>query len=298
MRTKIGLKALAISIVLVIVASSVAMYSATDVEKGLSEGGGKGVIALVMPPFIGVAGASPVDVAAQREGTTFLKEEAGISAYTNVGEAIDIEKVKATFRIIEYETSEYIIGSVPLPDYEETEDVHVYVHKDGWVVTYYLKEEVVAKILDWNDYTTDEKITGTKLEDGVSVVCNAAGVPIRDLKYYDFRYPNAEKLMIIADAQWTEGTDTFNIKLPGEFVFYDRSYSHYTYDSYGSTLKIDENEISSIGECGGYSVTHYGQLSPTQLSLDTFHTVSLWLDESIGYMGESFNAIVLIYREA
>ncbi len=104
--------------------------------------------------------------------------------------------------------------------------------------------------------------------------------------------------MIIADAQWTEGTDTFSIKLPGEFVFYDRSYSHYTYDSYGSKMKIDENEISSIGKCGGYSVTHYGQLSPTQLSLDTFHTVSLWLDESIGYMGESFNAIVLIYREA
>lgn len=34
MRTKIGMKALAISIVLVIAASSVAMYSATDVEKG------------------------------------------------------------------------------------------------------------------------------------------------------------------------------------------------------------------------------------------------------------------------
>jgi hypothetical protein len=31
-----------------------------------------------------------------------------------------------------------------------------------------------------------KKITGTKLEDGVSVVCNAAGVPIRDIKYYDF----------------------------------------------------------------------------------------------------------------
>ena len=299
MRTKVGLKAFAIAIVLVIAASSVAMYSATDVENWLSEGGGNGVIALVTPPFIGVAGASPVDVAAQRAGTTFLEEEAGISAYTNVGEAMDIEKVKATFRTIEYETSEYIIGSVPLPDYEETEDVHVYVHKDGWVVTYYLKEEVVAKILDWNDYTTDEQITGTKLEDGVSVVCNAAGVPIRDLKYYDFRYPNAEKLMIIADAQWTEGTDTFNIKLPGEFVFYDRSYSHYAYDSLGSTLKIDENEISSLGACNDYPVTHYGQLSPTQLSLDTFHTVSLWHSGNLNnYKGEAFDAIVLVYREA
>jgi hypothetical protein len=297
MANKKVLKALAIAIAIVIVASSVAMYSATDVKKGIAGSGGKGVISLMAPPFIWVAGASPADIAAQRAGTTFLKEEAGISAYTNVGEAIDIEKVKTAFRTIEYVTSEYLIGSVPLPDYEETEDVHVYVHKDGWVVAYYLKEEVVAKILDWNDYTTDEQITGTKLEDGVSVVCNAAGVPIRDLKYYDFRYPNAEKLMITADAQWTEGTDTFKIKLPGEFVFYDRSYSHYTYDSRGSKMKIDENEISSIGGCGGKSVTHYDQLSPTQLSLDTFHTVSLWLD---GYRGgeKAFTAIVLVYREA
>jgi len=45
--------------------------------------------------------------------------------------------------------------------------------------------------------------------------------------------------MIVADAQWTEGTDTFNIKLPRDFVFYDRSYSHYAYDSDGSTMKID-----------------------------------------------------------
>ncbi|NQE46361.1 hypothetical protein C5S31_10105 [ANME-1 cluster archaeon GoMg2] len=295
MRNNVGMKALAIAIAIVIVASSVAMYSATDVEKGIDGSGGKGVISLMPPPFIGVAGASLVDVAAQRAGTTFLKEEAGISAYTNVGEAIDIEKVKATFRTIEYETNEYIIGSVPLPDYEETEDVHVYVHKDGWVVTYYLKEEVVAKILDWNDYTTDEKITGTKLEDGVSVVCNAACVPIRDLKYYDFRYPNAEKLMIIADALWSDGTDTFNVKLPSDFVFYERSYSHYLnpspyYDG-NSDMYIDEGKISDMA---GYR-TNYGLLSPTQLSVDDFHTVKI-----IGahHVDKTFDAIVLVYREA
>jgi len=302
MRNKVGLKALAILFAIVMVASSVAMYSVTDVKKGINEGGGKGVILLVAPPFVEVAGASEAagggGGGAQRAGTTFLEEEAGISTYTNVGEAIDLEKARTAFRTIENETDEYIIGSVPLPGYPETEDVHAYVHKDGWVVTYYLKEEPVAKILDWEDYSTDEKITGTKLEDGVSVVCAAAGVPIRDPKYYDFRYPNADKLMIIADAQWTEGTDTFKIKLPSDFVFYARSYSHYAYDSDGSTIKIDENDISSIGYCRDYSVTNYGQLSPTQLSLDTFHTVSLWHGEGYWTTGEAFDAIVIVYREA
>ena len=299
MRNKVGLKALAILFAIVMVASSVAMYSVTDVEKGINEGGGKNVISLVAPPFISIAGASEMQSgggggAAPRAGTTSLAEEAGISAYTNVGESIDLEKARTAFRTIENETNEYLVGSVPLPDYPETEDVHAYVHKDGWVVTYYLKEEPVAKIVDWEDYSTEEKITGTKLVDGVSVVCNAAGVPIRDLKYYDFRYANADKLMIIADALWSQGTDTFNVKLPSDFVYYERSFSHYFsgagYGGANSRMYIDEDEISYIGEGGG---TKYGLLSPTQLSLDEFQTIKLSRSHNT-----AFDAIVLIYREA
>lgn len=43
MRNKFGLKVLAISITLVMVASSVAIYRVADVEKGIGEGGGKGM---------------------------------------------------------------------------------------------------------------------------------------------------------------------------------------------------------------------------------------------------------------
>jgi hypothetical protein len=300
--TKISgiLKVLAFSAVLLIAASSVSVFSVAILgteDKGMTEDGGKGFIALEMPLFVAVAEGS--EVSGMRAGTNFLDAEAGISAYTNVGEEIDLEKAKAAFRTIEYETDEYIIGSVPLPDYPEYEDVHAYVHKDGWVVTYYLKDKPVGKIIDWNDYSTDEKIIGTKLEDGLSVACNAAGVPIRNIKYYDFRYPNADKMMIVADAQWKDGTDTFNIKLPSDFVFYDRSYSHYAYDNYDSTMKIDGNEISSLGRCDGCPLWQSGQLSPTQLSLDDFHTVSLLYDQYYGGEGgHSCAAIVLIYREA
>ena len=291
-------KVSAVLTALVLVVSGVAMfgYSGTNEE-------GKGLISLVAPPFIGAAGASPAGGgggAAPRAGTTFLEEEAGISAYTNVGETIDLKKAKTAFRTIEYETDEYIIGSVPLPDYPETEDVHAYVHKDGWIVVYYLKEEPASKILDWEDYDTDEKITGTKLEDGINAVCAAAQVPSKDIKYYDFRYPNANRLMIVADAQWSEGTDTFNIKIPSDFKVYERSYSHYAYDSYGSNMKIDGDVISTIGRCDDYSVTNYGELTWDQLSPDVFHNVSLWHDEYVGYgryQGEAFCAIVLIYQE-
>lgn len=292
-RRKFGLKVLALSIAVMMAASSVAVYSAIDAESAMAEGGGSDTFALAAPPFIEVAraqlGEGGSSVAAA--GTSYLEDEAGISAYTDVGETIDLEDAKTAFRTIEYETDEYIIGSVPLPDYAETEDVHAYVHTDGWVVAYYLEAEPTAKIVDWEDYSTAEIITGTKLEDGVSIVCNAAGVPIIDLKYYDFRYANADKLMIIVDASWSTGEDTFNIKLPSDFVFYERSFSH-CFDGYYSSdvsrMYIDEDEISYIKGSG----TNYGLLSPTQLSLDTFHTIEIRGDD------DAFDAIVLVYREA
>ena len=291
-RRKFSVKVLALSIAVVMAVSGLTLYSAIDAESAMAEGGRSDTRSLVAPRFIEIAGAAEVEgggVAAA--GTSYLEDEAGISAYTNVGEEINLANARTAFRTIEHETEEYIIGSVPLPDYAETEDVHAYVHKDGWVVAYYLEAEPVAKIVDWEDYSTTEIITGTKLEDGVSIVCNAAGVPIIDLKYYDFRYPNADKLMIVADASWTTGEDTFNIKLPSDFVFYERSFSHYfgggSYDF--SRMYIDEDEISYIASAGG---TKYGLLSPTQLSLDTFHTIEIRGD------ADAFDAILLVYREA
>jgi len=84
------LEGAAVLTALVLVVSGVAMfgYSGTNEE-------GKGLISLVAPPFISAADASPTGGgggAAPRAGTTFLEEEAGISAYTNVGETIDLEK--------------------------------------------------------------------------------------------------------------------------------------------------------------------------------------------------------------
>jgi len=297
MKRKIIWKTLVMTIALFAIVGGVRLYN--SITK--SEEGENNIFSLEIPSFIEPASAS--GLGGQTEGTSFLQEEAGISAYTNVGEEIDLEKAKNAFRTIEYETDEYIIGSVPLPNYPETEDVHCYIHIDGWIVSYYLKNEPAAKIVDWNSYTTDEKITGTKLENGITVVCDAAGVLPGDIKYYDFKYPNANSLMIVADAQWVDGTDTFNITLPSDFRFYERSYSHYAYDSWGSKMKIDGSMISNIGACNDCGVTHYGLLSPSQIPPEEVHTVSLSHSEgsSISYDycgGQAFDAIVLIYQEA
>jgi len=256
----------------------------------------RGVTILEIPSFITIASASE-----SLSRSSFLDDEAGISAYTNVGEQIDLDLAKNAFRTIEYETDEYIIGSVPLPDYPETEDVHCYVHVDGWILSYYLNEEPASKIVDWEDYTTAQEITGTKLEDGIYEVCSAAYVVAGDIGYYDFRYPNAEKMMIVADALWDNNAiDTFNITLPSDFIFYERSFSHCANDiSYGmyngdTYMYINQDEISHI-RGGDDTYTNYGLLLPSQLPPSVTHIIKITNDD---YAYETFDAIVLIYRES
>lgn len=291
MRSNINGKVFVISIALVMALSFtiVLSHSSANADKKVYEG--NGIIPLTAPHFVGMAYAMEAT-----GGDAFPESEAGISAYTDVGKTIDLKYARDAFRTIEYETDEYIIGSVSLPDYPETEDVHAYVHINGWVLTYYLKEEQAAKIIDWADYDTDEKITATKLEDGIIIVCDSAGVPTGDIKYYDFRHPNANKLMIVADALWGGGEDTFRLKLPSDFVFYERSYSHCSKgNDYTSGMYLDEKDISVIGPG-----TNYGLLSPAQLSLDVFHTIKITATYSNSYHHSSpaFGAIVLIYHEA
>ena len=301
MRDKGIWKILAISVVLAIVTSSVAVFSAANLgigEKGIDEGGGKDVISLEIPPFIGVAGASEGEVSVMREGANFLEEEAGISAYTNVGMEIDIDKAKEVYKTIEVEKENYTIGSVALPNYAESEDVHVYVHKDGWIVAYYLKDEPIAKMVSYKYYQEDGDIT-LKLDTALGEMCDGVGLPLISINYYDFRYPNANRIMIIVDGQWVEKSwNTFDIKIPSDVRVYDRSWCHWLQASYGSNFKLDGAEISSLERCCECWRGRYGKLTPTQLMPDEFHTISVWLDNDYGRYTHACVAIVLAYREA
>jgi len=194
-------------------------------------------------------------VFAQASGMSFLEEEAGISAYVNVGHPINLNKAKTAYRTIERETSDYIIGSVALPDYPASEDVHCYVNRDGWIVVYYTKDEPTSKIMDWKNYRG--KIS-TKLELGLTMMENSLGVAVTNAKYYHFGYPEANRLMIIADS------DTFKIKIPDTLAVYERSYS-------ASSGRLDK-------------------LSIVQLKPGVLHTVRAY-----DYGGSV--AIVLVYKE-
>lgn len=216
-------------------------------------------------PFLALA-AEP-----QLPGTTFLEEEAGISAYTNVGKTIDLSKARAGFKTIEKETDEYIIGSVRTTG-AESDDAHCYVHKDGWIVTYYLKNDPIAKIIYWDNLQT------TKLEKGISNLCAIAEVPLKEVKYYDFRYPGAQKLMIT-----TAYDGSFKLKIPSSYNIYERSYSMND-DPRNYRVWINNNAV-------GFA--KYGTITSAQLNPDVFHIIECKFNAG-GFTGIRFGSVIII----
>jgi len=167
----------------------------------------------------------------------------------------------------------------------EADDVHCFVHKDGWIVIYYLKSEPVSKIIDWNYYSGGQ-LTKTKLQVGLEKVALALGAAATNASYYNFQYPYADKWLIMIETQEGTGTDSFSLKIPSSFTIYERSWLHNV---------------------------AYGTLTGVQLSPDVFHNVSAEVRYSYSYYSylkidedtistrknsSSKVAIVLIYRES
>jgi hypothetical protein len=226
----------------------------------------------------------------------FLETEAGISAYGQIPLVV-IDTIKPVFKNIEKETSQYIIGSVALAGYPESDDVHVYVDISGWIIAYYLNQELAAKIIDWAQYRAQGTL-GTKLEDAVALAAAQMGYSLPPITYYDFRYPNANKIMIIIDEEPNTATQTFLLTLPSlDYFFYGREWSHAQYRHSGfnddSNLKIDGQVLHSAGTTAAGWNIYQGIISPIQLSPDVTHQFAL--QNTDGGDLDVYAAVLLIY---
>ena len=202
----------------------------------------------------------------------FPADEAGISAYVKAKDVIDLNAAKPAFTTIERETADYIIGTVALSGHTEEQYPHVYVSTDGWVVAYYPNNRPSSWILPWKDYSGGP-ISSTTLSKAAGIVCNQIGGTITGLKYYDFRYEAASKMMIIAESSPSGGTNFFKITIPTSFVTYVVDWSHYNIDQGyddNSYAYLNEVQCSSISGTGA----RYGSFSG-QFENGIEHTVKI-----------------------
>ena len=231
-------------------------------------------------------------------GASFLEDEAGISAYGQVS-SVDLDRAENAYKNVEQKTEDYIIGSVALPNYGESDDVHVYVDISGWVIAYYLSEEKASKIIDWKEYYSVPEITSTKLSDAIEIVVLEMLLPPPDIKYFDFRYPDATKMMIVTDEKFVDGTETFNLMVPSDYLMYSITWSHAIFDqgtnSTSGNIKIDGTELHSGSVNDAWAIWE-GDITLLQLFPDVTHEISLfhngYADNDASYVG-----IMLIYAE-
>lgn len=238
-------------------------------------------------------------------GTSFLEQDAGTTAYTQLSN-IDLDGAEGIMATVEVKTSEYIVGSVSLDEYTEASDVHVYVDTSGWIAAYYSRNELPSKIIDWVDFEGLGQLEGTKLKKALNYVTNAMYMALSDVKYYDFRYPDATDMMIIVDeAHGDDETESFNIKLPSGPAFYSRTWSHcihiLTDDDTNGNIKIGETELHVVDNYYGYGTGEYwqiweGEITVTQLPVEEYRTLSVtngeYYSDSSSYVG-----LVLIYKD-
>jgi hypothetical protein len=204
---------------------------------------------------------------------SFLDNEAGIAAYTQLPVTIDnFFHVRSLFRTIELETDSYIISSIQATGYGEPHDVHVYIHEDGWVLAYYLRTDPTGKIFNWVAY--NGTAVPTKLENVINTVANALQTVAPSPDFYHFRYPEATHLMFVVDSTGNGTTDTFQVNLPGLFNYSERSWFA---GSYGDIVTISSYWLNGelLYQEPAASTSRWGLLTEQQLPPGVFHTFQL-----------------------
>jgi hypothetical protein len=229
--------------------------------------------ALVRPSFVDVAYA---EGAASEAAISTVVYEAVISAYIQTS-AINLNLIRSQFRTIESETPQYIIGSVAVPGYPEIFDVHVFAHVDGWILAYYLNDDVTSKIAD----VAASRIDTTILEIVLQIVAGAAGVPALNITYYDFRFPNATNVLLVAEDN-INGND-FSIELPNEYAYFERSWATARYH----VFLVDGTQAEIVFLDYGFV---FGPVSPSLLTVGMPHSIE------IAECCNAFGVLAITYR--
>ena len=226
--------------------------------------------------------------------TTDLANEAGISAYVNVGPIADMASLKSAFLSIEYQELDgsFFIGLVDTFGYSDEYDPHVLVHQEGWIVAYYPVSSA-SKVVD----VIARNIDQTMLEKAVIAVGAAGGFTVTSVSYYDFAQPDATTMLLIAEYQ-ADG-NAFTLNIPSTNIYYEKSYAFYRY--YEPSFTLDNDLIDQVNfvltnadyfnpAVYGTIYGHFGDLGEIDFGADLTHTFTVWNRDFY-----AFGALAILY---
>jgi hypothetical protein len=237
---------------------------------------------LERPIFVDTAHAHAINIEMQElDLGALLDSEAGISAYYQAPQTIDLAQIRSLYKTIEQETSSYILGSIAVPNYNhESFDVHVYVNTNGWVLAYYMRGDPVSKVVDLYNYS----IENTTLRTVIALVTGTAGVSLSDVTYYHFGFPNATNILFVYENAASGGND-FTINLPGSFAHLERTWTLRAAHSSGGCTNSKYFQVNGVNLsntfcstgvfASGSRAVMYGPIQVSQMLPDTTHTVTV-----------------------
>ncbi|MCP4363235.1 MAG: hypothetical protein GY796_34980, partial [Chloroflexi bacterium] len=116
-------------------------------------------------------------------------------------------------------------------------------------------------------------------------------ITLPTVEYYDFRHPNATNLMLIAEAQYGSGSDSFDVNLPVSLTYYERSWSINCQHWWGQYY-LNDVLIIQVGCPGSNSIWENTEGIFTQVELppDIYNTIRM---DSGG--GNVFGGLALVY---
>ena len=242
------------------------------------------VILAIMAAFVG---------AAQAEDPSPIVSP-GIAAYADIGSVIDLDDVKSAFLMVEYETEDYIVGTLDLPGYETIYNPLVLVQSDGLIMAFYPDTDPAGKLVDVISKNLDE----TLLEKAVEIVAAKAGVVPASISHYDFRIldpdPDADKMLLVAE--YEPDGNAFTLQLDDDNTYYEKSYAFYRTFAPSFTLDNDsmdqvdfvETNADYIG--AGYYGTIYGDFSVIDFDPGVEYTFAVEAGDHLG-----FGALAILY---
>lgn len=197
--------------------------------------------------------------------------QAGMAAYVNVG-SLNLENATEAYTQINNLSTSHAVGSINVPNNMGSDNIHVYVDSNGWIVAYLTRGEQLGHMIQWAGVDVNNPTVKTTFEDAISRVCTSIGVNYSviqgNIKYYDFEYPQATNALIFMNTR-ISGSDYTTVLIPESYSIYSMNYSHIGYGGQGTTVYID-----GINICygGGIMLNSY---NPSMLTKDIPHTIQL-----------------------
>lgn len=193
----------------------------------------------------------------------------GLTSWVDVGQTIDLDQARNLFTTISSDTANEIEGTYSLyfnNNYIDT--INLYVGKSGLIAVYYNGEDPAAKMIFWES----DKLFYFSNVLALVAVGQSLGFTIntKDIKYYDYRYPDANRILIVGQSTGEQIVQnfeygSFEFDIPNKATVYETSYSLYLSDLYNTqslaTLAIDGKIIGSVTGNGAVYGSYDGYLN-------------------------------------